>query len=88
MNYDKRAMSKQGVCWYKIDEFAYAKGIPHFNCVHVLTRGGSGGQKIGYKVQNRTKSITSVKKKTGFKIQNYNCCQMLPAQNDKKSRKS
>lgn len=63
MNYDKRAMSKQGVCWYKIDEFAYAKGIPHFNCVHVLTRGGSGGQKIGYKVQNRTKSITSVKKK-------------------------
>ena len=50
MNYDKRAMSKQGACCYKIDELAYAKGIPHFNCVHVRTRGGSGGQKIGYKV--------------------------------------
>lgn len=56
--------------------------------MYVQGGGGSGGHKIGYKVQNRTKSITSMKKKTGFKIQNYNCCRMLPAQNDKKSRKS
>lgn len=63
------------------------KGSPTL-IAYMYLQGGSGGQKIGYKVQNRTKSITSVKKKTGFKIQNYNCCQMLPAQNDKKSRKS
>ena len=50
--------------------------------------GGSGGHKIGYKVQKRAKTKTTMKKKTGFKIQNYYCCRMLPAQNDKKSRKS